>query len=392
MKKAMFGIGTALTVGALLAVAGCSTQVMKDEGYIPLKDGNPAPLPAAQSDLAVGGPAAAPVEATEVAPAPAEAAPAPAEAAAPKTFPRFDESSITPVKSPRRAAAKHQVAAVKPGATYVVKSGDTLSHIAAAHRVRVADLKQINALKDDRIRVGQKLTIPEGGKAVAPAAAKADKAAAKSADKKDAAPELAEGGVYVIKAGDNIPKIAKRFGVKESDLKKANNLTDEATRRLQIGQKLVIPGKGAATAATAAAAPAPAAPAAAPAPAAPAASSEVPATTAAAADSVINDLPETPAPAAPVAVETPAPESPAAPSVIAPASEAAPAAEELETTVPDYIAKGTRLGDYLQQKKISLETFKKYNPSALSNFSREGDNELDAVAAENEVMVFIPGK
>ena len=384
MKKAMSGIGTALTVGALLAVAGCSTKVMRDEGYIPLKDGSPAPLPAAQSDLAVGEPAAAPVEATEVAPAPAEAAPAPAEAAAPKTFPRFDESSITPVKSPRRAAAKHQVATVKPGATYVVKSGDTLSHIAAAHRVRVADLKQVNSLKDDRIRVGQKLTIPEGGKAVAPAAAKA---AVKDDGKKAATPELAEGGVYVIKAGDNIPKIAKRFGVKESELKKANNLTDEATRRLQIGQKLVIPGKSATTAATAAAAPA-----AAPAPAAPAASSEVSATTAAAADSVINDLPETPAPAAPVAVETPAPESPAAPSVIAPASEAAPAAEELETTVPDYIAKGTRLGDYLQQKNISLETFKKYNPSALSNFSREGDNELDAVAAENEVMVFIPGK
>ena len=117
MKKAMFGIGSALTVGALLAVAGCSTQVMRDEGYIPLKDGSPAPLPAAQGDRAYGEPAAAPVEATELAPAPAEAAPAPAEAAAPKSYPRFDESSITPVKSPRRTVAKHQVAAVKPGAT-----------------------------------------------------------------------------------------------------------------------------------------------------------------------------------------------------------------------------------------------------------------------------------
>ena len=384
MKKAMFGIGSALTVGALLAVAGCSTQVMRDEGYIPLKDGSPAPLPAAQNDRAIAEPAPAAVEATEVAPAPAEAAPAPAEAAAPKTFPRFDEAEITPVKpQARTASAKHQVTTVKPGATYVVKKGDTLSHIAAAHRVRLADLKQVNSLKDDRIRVGQKLTIPEGGKAVAPAASAA---AVKTADKKAAAPELAEGGIYVIKAGDNIPKIAKRFGVKAADLQKANNLTDEATRRLQIGQKLVIPGKGATVAAAA-----PAAPAAAPA----AASSEVSPKTAAAADDVINALPETPAP------ETAA--APAAPEAAAPAEvvpEAAPAAapageamtEELEPTVPDYIGKGVRLGDYLQQKNISLETFKKYNPSALTHFSREGDNELDAVAAENGVMVFIPGK
>ena len=56
------------------------------------------------------------------------------------------------------------------------------------------------------------------------------------------------------------------------------------------------------------------------------------------------------------------------------------------------MAAGVRLGDYLQQKNISLETFKKYNPSALSQFTREGDNELDAVAPENGVMVFIPVK
>ncbi len=44
--------------------------------------------------------------------------------------------------------------------TYTVKSGDTLSEIAASHRVRMAELKSINNLNDNLIRIGQILTIP----------------------------------------------------------------------------------------------------------------------------------------------------------------------------------------------------------------------------------------
>jgi nucleoid-associated protein YgaU len=43
---------------------------------------------------------------------------------------------------------------------YTVQSGDTLSAIATAFRVSVPRLKEINQLKSDVIRVGQKLTIP----------------------------------------------------------------------------------------------------------------------------------------------------------------------------------------------------------------------------------------
>lgn len=42
---------------------------------------------------------------------------------------------------------------------YCVKSGDTLSKIAQKHKISIANLKAWNGLKNDRIQIGQKLTI-----------------------------------------------------------------------------------------------------------------------------------------------------------------------------------------------------------------------------------------
>jgi len=47
----------------------------------------------------------------------------------------------------------------KKKVTYIVKSGDTLSHIARKYRVTVANLQKWNNLKSDRINAGQKLII-----------------------------------------------------------------------------------------------------------------------------------------------------------------------------------------------------------------------------------------
>lgn len=43
---------------------------------------------------------------------------------------------------------------------YIIKRGDTLSHIAKRHRVSVSDIRRLNDIKNNRIHVGQKIKLP----------------------------------------------------------------------------------------------------------------------------------------------------------------------------------------------------------------------------------------
>jgi LysM repeat protein len=127
---------------------------------------------------------------------------------------------------------------------YTVAKGDSLSVIARKHGTTVTALKNANKLSSDVIRVGQKLTIPSpqaSGQRDA-GAPKPRKKVAKAAPKKDAGAAAApavEGG-YAVEAGDTPEKIAKKLGVKLQALMDANPGIDP--KRLQIGQKLNVPG------------------------------------------------------------------------------------------------------------------------------------------------------
>jgi LysM repeat protein len=73
------------------------------------------------------------------------------------------EPSATPSAPPSAAATPAPTATPTAGAamTYRVKSGDTLSAIAARYGVTVADLQQLNNIKDPRfLQIGQVLKIP----------------------------------------------------------------------------------------------------------------------------------------------------------------------------------------------------------------------------------------
>jgi LysM repeat protein len=65
-------------------------------------------------------------------------------------------------------------AATGDGASYTVKSGDTLTKIAKAHGVKVKALEAANSLSTTKIHVGQKLIIPVKAETAAPTVAPVD--------------------------------------------------------------------------------------------------------------------------------------------------------------------------------------------------------------------------
>ncbi|MGI8965311.1 MAG: LysM peptidoglycan-binding domain-containing protein [Limisphaerales bacterium] len=52
------------------------------------------------------------------------------------------------------------VAAKSEGSSYTIQSGDSLSKIASKHGTTIKEIKSLNQLKTDQIRVGQKLKLP----------------------------------------------------------------------------------------------------------------------------------------------------------------------------------------------------------------------------------------
>lgn len=125
---------------------------------------------------------------------------------------------------------------------YTVAPGDSLSKIASRFGVSAREIADLNGIKDaNKIRVGQKIVLPDYAGSVPPLKEKKPKAAA---PKPKAAPAPAaaipEGGsLYVVQGGDSLSKIASKHGIKVGALREANSLTGD---KILVGQKLVIPG------------------------------------------------------------------------------------------------------------------------------------------------------
>lgn len=173
--------------------------------------------------------------------------------------------------------------------THKVASGETLNSIAEKYGVQAADIRSANNLRRNAVRVGQVLTINNVAPDKAGAAsrtellASADKSAqeemsqlpasaqpqptAKAASQKPTAQETpaksaktgkgktataskstaknskktgSKATVHKIKEGDNLGKIAKKYGVTVDAIKKANGMKSDAIR---AGKELKIPAK-----------------------------------------------------------------------------------------------------------------------------------------------------
>jgi peptidoglycan endopeptidase LytE len=89
-----------------------------------------------------------------------------------------------------------------------VKKGETLSAIARKYSVSVSDLTEINNLRSNKLRPGQKIAIKRVG------------------------PKT-----YTVRRGDSIYRIAKRFDIDVDDLREINGLDTDV---LRTGQKLLL--------------------------------------------------------------------------------------------------------------------------------------------------------
>ena len=176
-------------------------------------------------------------------------------------------------KVPEGAVAKAPKKAAKPytpysGPTreYVVKSGDTLGAIAYGNGISIRQLKELNGLKSDALKIDQKLKIPAGKVASAapanaepvaqekpvvdetkpvadPVAPEANPAAVATVDQPVATPAQVEEPVsfrtYTVQEGDDLSDVTIRFGVTAAAIRELNNLGENDT--ISAGQVLKIP-------------------------------------------------------------------------------------------------------------------------------------------------------
>ncbi|MCC7376998.1 MAG: LysM peptidoglycan-binding domain-containing protein [Verrucomicrobiales bacterium] len=127
--------------------------------------------------------------------------------------------------------------ATTSGNEHIVKKGDIIRDIAKHYGVTEKAILDANPnVKPRNMKVGDKLVIP----APAPAAVAHTAPDTGAPAGGSTAAVATSGESYVVKAGDNLTKIAKQFGVTVKQLRAANNIKSD---RLVPKQRLVIPAK-----------------------------------------------------------------------------------------------------------------------------------------------------
>ena len=118
---------------------------------------------------------------------------------------------------------------------YKVKNGDYLGRIATKHRCTVAQIKKWNNLKNNNIRVGQKLVIYRGGSSSA--GSSSSSASSSTVKSSSSGTSSAPSGTYTVQKGDVLSRIAEKHGCTVEQIKKWNNLS---SNNIQVGQKLKV--------------------------------------------------------------------------------------------------------------------------------------------------------
>jgi membrane-bound lytic murein transglycosylase D len=127
---------------------------------------------------------------------------------------QFEERFAALEPHQRANLAKHSIA-----------QGDTLASLARRHQVPVSFLQSVNGANGDSLRIGDELLVPAG--TVSPLRANLHRTAS---------------SVHIVRSGDSLWSISRRYGMTVNELARANNIKTSAT--LRPGQRLSVRGGG----------------------------------------------------------------------------------------------------------------------------------------------------
>lgn len=133
-----------------------------------------------------------------------------------------------------------------------VNQGQTMFAVVRQYGTTIQSLREANPGMPDQIKSGQTIRVPYTPKVVATAAPK--KPAAKPVEVKETKPEppaaapaasastasVAPNGIHKVEAGQTLYRVAVKYGVLMSEIRKWNNLTDD---NLHEGQELIVSEK-----------------------------------------------------------------------------------------------------------------------------------------------------
>ena len=170
---------------------------------------------------------------------------------------KYDDYFNTTKNLNTASASGEEIVQVTPNKYHTVRKGETVSKIASKYGLSVSRLKSMNHLHSNYLRVGQRLLVRKGTTITKPAPVVADSTktvkdstVVQTVDstlvKNDTAvaPKTAPTStskadiIYVVKRGDTLSSIARRYGKTATDLAKYNHITN--INSLQIGQKIRI--------------------------------------------------------------------------------------------------------------------------------------------------------
>lgn len=184
-----------------------------------------------------------------------------------KQTPNKRDVELSVTKAEVKPSSEESPAVSSDGKTHTVRRGETLISIAMRYNTTVVQMRELNKLKNDAVKVGDELLIPsQGGSKAGKARASADDGTSskgreqvqqaevetrdntkskKEAKVKDEEPsskkskkeDKSKTKTYKVKAGDTPYSIANKMGISLDELRKQNKIKGD---RINVGQELKI--------------------------------------------------------------------------------------------------------------------------------------------------------